>query len=199
MYNCVVTFLTIIFCTILFQTLQAQNIDNDLGGNTDQVGFYIINSDGDTLFTCLGDGLVGIAIGNPSEQLQVDGVIHSISRGFRFPDGSIQTTAATGGGNGFPSPDYDSGWQSMPADQVTLQHNLGGNLDNYVVDLQMWDQYPEGDGRHIYRYGGYLYSGGTTNVIHGCYWTNLTTTSITVQWRYTAAEDRFRIRIWVYQ
>jgi hypothetical protein len=44
----------------------------------------------------LGNGNVGIATTNPSEQLQVDGVIHSMSGGFKFPDDSVQTTAATG-------------------------------------------------------------------------------------------------------
>jgi len=44
---------------------------------------------------------VGIGTGpNPSEKLQVVGTIHSTTGGFKFPDGTVQTTAATGtGGN----------------------------------------------------------------------------------------------------
>lgn len=37
-------------------------------------------------------------------------------------------------------PDYDSGWVSIAQDEIkTLQHFLGGNPDDYVVDLQMYD------------------------------------------------------------
>lgn len=43
-------------------------------------------------------GNVGIGTTSPSEKLQVIGRIHSTSGGFRFPDGTVQTTAA-GGGN----------------------------------------------------------------------------------------------------
>lgn len=43
-------------------------------------------------------GQVGIGTTNPSERLQVVGTIYSSSGGFKFPDGTIQTTAATGGG-----------------------------------------------------------------------------------------------------
>ena len=37
----------------------------------------------------------------------------------------------------FPSPDYDSGWISYTGcNHFTLNHNIGGNPDNYVVDIQ---------------------------------------------------------------
>jgi len=36
---------------------------------------------------------VGIGIDNPTEKLQVEGVVHSTLDGFRFPDGSLQTRA----------------------------------------------------------------------------------------------------------
>lgn len=43
-------------------------------------------------------GNVGIGTGsNPTEKLQVVGVIHSTTGGFKFPDGSVQTTAGSGG------------------------------------------------------------------------------------------------------
>ena len=45
-------------------------------------------------------GNVGIGEKNPSEKLQVKGLIHTTEGGFKFPDGTIQTTAATGGNGG---------------------------------------------------------------------------------------------------
>lgn len=43
-------------------------------------------------------GNVGVGNTNPSQKLDVNGVIKSRTGGFMFPDGSVQTTAATGGG-----------------------------------------------------------------------------------------------------
>ncbi|MCD4724492.1 MAG: tail fiber protein [Bacteroidales bacterium] len=40
-------------------------------------------------------GRVGIGIQNPSEKLSVSGLIESTTGGFKFPDGTVQTTAAT--------------------------------------------------------------------------------------------------------
>jgi type VI secretion system secreted protein Hcp len=36
---------------------------------------------------------VGIGVNNPTEKLQVGGIVHSTAEGFRFPDGSLQTRA----------------------------------------------------------------------------------------------------------
>lgn len=56
-----------------------------------------IGTNGDAFkLTILPSGNVGIGSGSPSERLQVAGVIHSSSGGVRFPDGTLQTTAATG-------------------------------------------------------------------------------------------------------
>ncbi|MFH1561837.1 MAG: DUF1566 domain-containing protein [Nitrospirota bacterium] len=46
------------------------------------------------------DGNIGIGTANPTEKLTVAGTIESTSGGFKFPDGSIQTTAASSGGGG---------------------------------------------------------------------------------------------------
>ncbi len=45
-------------------------------------------------------GNVGIGTGRPSEKLSVTGTVQSMSGGFLFPDGSLQTTAATGSSGG---------------------------------------------------------------------------------------------------
>lgn len=44
-----------------------------------------------------GTGNIGIGVNNASEKLQVAGTVHSTTGGFRFPDGSVQTTAAEAG------------------------------------------------------------------------------------------------------
>lgn len=46
----------------------------------------------------LNGGKVGIGTSTPSQLLSVAGTIYSASGGFQFPDGTVQTTAATGGG-----------------------------------------------------------------------------------------------------
>ncbi len=52
-------------------------------------------------------GNVGIGTSTPAYPLSVNGVIQSTAGGFKFPDGSTQSTAATGGGAGvtLSSPD----------------------------------------------------------------------------------------------
>lgn len=55
---------------------------------------------------------VGIGILNPTSMLEVNGIIHSTTEGFKFPDGTIQTTAANGGpggGNNTLDQAYDEG------------------------------------------------------------------------------------------
>jgi hypothetical protein len=46
------------------------------------------------------NGNVGIGITSPNEQLEVAGTISSTTGGFKFPDGSVQITAASGDGTG---------------------------------------------------------------------------------------------------
>jgi len=53
------------------------------------------NSDGNVFYT---DGNVGIGTTAPGSPLSVNGVIESEAGGFKFPDGTIQTSAGGGGG-----------------------------------------------------------------------------------------------------
>lgn len=66
--------------------------------------FQVTNKEG-TKFIVKGDGNVGIGTADPTEKLTVAGVVESTSGGFKFPDGTVQTTAAPG-----EFKTYDSGW-----------------------------------------------------------------------------------------
>jgi hypothetical protein len=61
---------------------------------------------------------VGIGTASPSSPLTVAGIVESFSGGFKFPDGTIQTTAATGGGG-------DSPWQTSGTDIYYDAGNVG--------------------------------------------------------------------------
>lgn len=54
-------------------------------------------------------GEVGIGTTQPTSQLTVDGIVHSLSGGFRFPDGSVQTTQRTVGVAGETGDQGDQG------------------------------------------------------------------------------------------
>ena len=56
-----------------------------------------LNWDTLELLTILENGNIGIGNSNPEYKLSVDGVIESTYGGFRFPDGTIQTTASSVG------------------------------------------------------------------------------------------------------
>ncbi len=95
---------------------------------------------------------------------------------------------------GFPRPDYDSGWVPIDGEEViTLTHGLGGNVDNYVVDLQFKDTVAYGI--HCIWYGGIAY-GTTTN---GGNYRGLDTNKVDIKRLGSDAYcEEMRIRIWVY-
>ncbi len=101
-----------------------------------------------------------------------------------------------------PRPTYDSGWVSIGQDQArTLAHNIGGDPENYLVDMQ----YRSGsNGVNLRYYGGADFGanpapGASENDRVGAYWRTLTDSQITV---YRRPEDIYatevRIRIWHY-
>ncbi len=79
---------------------------------------------------------VGIGTGQPSDPLTVNGVIRSMSGGFEFPDGTLQSTAATGGGGDGYSLDADDG---NPIDAVYVDGNgsvgIGTNVPGESLDV----------------------------------------------------------------
>ena len=77
--------------------------DRPLGaGNPD----FWIKSGNDIYYNPVGTGNIGIGMINPGQKLSVVGVIESTSGGFKFPDSTTQTTAATGGLGGGGTVNY---------------------------------------------------------------------------------------------
>ncbi len=105
------------------------------------------------------------------------------SEGDLFVDGNDAAFRGTIGPNNgapFPRPAYDSGWVSVSGDDITLNHNIGGNVDNYVVIFENKCLFGES-----WAYIGY-----------SSYYFDLTTTSVSCTPYYSAAY--VRVRIWVY-
>lgn len=134
-----------------------------------------------------------------------------------FCEGDLYVTGAirgnlgsTGEGAAFPRPAYDSGWIPIPQGGVEqtgikLTHNLGGNVDNYVVDLQFRHIDPVAGISYVHHHG---YGGNTREPgrcpgscdERGAYWTWLTDTDIIVRrYCYEPYVQQVRVRIWVYK
>ena len=75
-----------------------------------------------------GNGNVGIGTTNPTSKLQVDGVVHSASGGFKFPDGTTQTTAAAGGLNGSGTTDNLTKFTGPTTVGNSIIQEIAGNL-----------------------------------------------------------------------
>ena len=102
-----------------------------------------------------------------------------------------------------PEPKYDSGWQSIAKGEFkTLYHNLGGDQDHYVVDLQFKDTVAdgvEGYGVNHADYGGDSYQNQSSGKMemHGVYWWGLTNSQIKSSCLIDDTHaDQVRIRIW---
>lgn len=72
--------------------------------------------DGISLVFVKDDGSVGIGTTSPNSRLEVDGVIHTTT-GFKFPDGSIQTSASTGVSGGVPLGTVID-WWAFPGESI---------------------------------------------------------------------------------
>ena len=115
------------------------------------------------------------------------GLYSSVSGGY---DNTASTNYATVTG---ALPQYDSGWVSIAqGSNITLNHNLGGDVNDYIVDFQF---YSNSIGRHIFHIGSENNFDAENS---GAHWHNLTSTSISV---YRQVDDdyvdAFRVRIFV--
>jgi hypothetical protein len=106
-----------------FQTSAGVGSANSVSNNLDAV----VTGDGDAngsggvklrtgstdRFTILNNGDIGIGTTSPTARLEVAGTIYSTTGGFKFPDGTVQTTAGAGGG----------------LTSIDSVFNTGGNVD----------------------------------------------------------------------
>jgi hypothetical protein len=103
-------------------------------------------------------------------------------------------SGSTASGSSLPRPAYDSGWITTPFGSPSqlytriLTHNLGGNADDYVVDLQ----------RKVSGIAGPNLSNQGLGTEF--YYSFLTTSSVSVSAPYSAVDlvTSVRLRIWVY-
>lgn len=142
-------------------------------------------------FLVRASGGVGIGTTNPGPStLTVNGdlVITNSTGAYR---GNI----GPNGGAPFPRPAYDSGWIQVDAGTTTtLVHNVGGNLDNYVVDFQAKSEISF-NGPHNWGIG----MEGRSGVEYGHWYDSLTTTSIKISnGPDTWPDNELRVRIWIY-
>lgn len=109
--------------------------------------------------------------------------------------GAYRGTIGPNDGAPFPRPAYDSDWVALSGgSDITLTHDIGDNPDNYVVDLQFFDE-DGGYGRNQASLGGSTFDHGH----YGAYWSPLTSTSVRVyKFPDSTLADKVRIRIWVY-
>jgi hypothetical protein len=90
------------------------------------------------------------------------------------------------------NPDFDSGWQTRDSLEMVFDHNLGGPWNDYVVDMQFWDEQTYGVHQLFYGYEVF----GFYNE-QGAYWNNLDSSQISVSSGWGDSDlDKVRIRIW---
>jgi hypothetical protein len=130
-------------------------------------------------------GNVGIGTSTPTAKLEVNGGVNI--------NGDLRATGTSY--TRFPRPAYDSGWVSLAqGGSQVLNHGVGGDVANYVVDMQVRDVVGLINNAACGQDHGI-----TVFVDWGAYWSMLNTATITVYRgvdNLTAAS--VRIRIWVY-
>jgi hypothetical protein len=97
--------------------------------------------------------------------------------------------------NRFPAPHYDSGWVNTSVGCQVLDHNLGGNSENYIVDMQMKDTSSGfAYGVHQFAYGQYY---DDTVGSYGVSWSWLTNAHIRIcRGTDDVYSGQVRVRIW---
>lgn len=98
-------------------------------------------------------------------------------------------------GRAVNSPSFDSGWLDLGGDASRLLvHNIGGNEDNYVVDLQIKSETSKINNKYV---GYEKVVDGARTYYYGCYYTDLTSEHIEIV-KGAYEEGLIRVRIWAY-
>ena len=145
-----------------------------------------------------GRGAACIATGSEGIGVYAEGADAGVySEGDLVVTGAYRGVLGPNNGAPFPRPAYDSGWVEVPDPNrcIALNHDLGGDPDNYVVDMQFRDPY---QGVHQRHYGGNWVGPNPINE-KGLIWRDLNSDSIGV----CRLQDEdwvthFRVRIGVY-
>lgn len=121
----------------------------------------------------------------------------TVASGNLVVNGSFRGNKGSNNGAPFPRPAYDSGFTAIsPGWSIGLDHNLGGNPDTYVVDMQFKD---DNGAIHACYWGGAMswYSSGHP-VVEGISWYGLGNAKIWVQrCNDDVVATHVRIRIWI--
>jgi hypothetical protein len=144
------------------------------------------NSNGVKGYSVNGNGVDGFSVSGAAMSADGDLVVTGAYRG------NITSTSGSDGAP-FHRPAYDSGWTPVDPDNysyTTFTHNIGGNPDNYVVDLQFLGT---GEGPNHFCYGGCLAER------RGAFWLNLNDKTITVFTFEGGDISDVRVRIWAYK
>lgn len=117
--------------------------------------------------------------------------------------GAYRGNIGPNGGAPFPRPAYDSGWVSMePGIGQWFQHNVGGDVADYVIDMQFRKWTTQGYTIHNVGLGHNFYGVYSQNYDgegSGAHYRNLESQRVYVE-RGTHDEncEQVRLRIWVY-
>ncbi len=146
------------------------------------VDFYVRNQAG--LRTAYFGGSVGIGTQSFTSKLTVNGMVQSLSSGFKFPDGSVQTSAAGGG----------SGWSLTGNAGTAPRTNFVGTTDNVSFELKVDSQRalflsPHPDGPSIV--GGYESNAVAVGVVGGTIGGGGGKTNVAPQSKSNRVEDNF--------
>jgi hypothetical protein len=102
-------------------------------------------------------------------------------------------------------PDWDSTWVAIDPDEtLTLNHNLGGSINRYIVRTEFKSLPQNGASEAPMAIHQFAYGGDASNVLAkdaqylGANWQNLTNQTIDVyRWADDPYADQVRVRIWL--
>jgi hypothetical protein len=152
------------------------------------------HNSGKEVMTWTNAGDVGIGDTSPDAKLDVNGDLE-VSGAYR---GNITSSSGSDGAP-FPRPAYNSGWVSIEAGEtIGLYHNVGGNVDDYVIDLQAKSD-PSLFGITNFRTSGEKYYHlGSANTETGVMYLQLSLNTIqVVRFQDENEITEIRVRIWV--